>query len=283
MTAPSVPATRSAACCGWGYSVTKPSPGRGSREARKNCSPSASVTRTSGCGRLWVAANSSISATSVRAQVVLGGQRLGRDPGGRRSGRARSVMRRGCGRAPRRRGRCGRSVGRVRLLPARSRYAGTSAAVTTPCCAVISSTIGQISAILLGRSTKTRVGRNVACEGAEAVAEGPLVAGEPPLAAQGGDSCGARLSQAPRQGGVDGAAVGTRGLAGVDAQRHPDRGFALAGVGDQRQRLKEVAVVLDDGDPLQVGHRPGEHVGQGLQHPPQDVRRARRRSSPRAR
>ena len=32
--------------------------------------------------------------------------------------------------------------------------------------------------------------------------------------------------------------------------------------------------MLDDGDPLEVGHRPGEHVGQGLQHPPQDVRRA---------
>ena len=119
MTAPSVPATRSAACCGWGWSVTKPSPGRGSREARKNCSPSASVTRTSGCGRSWVAANSSISATSVRAQVssaVSGSDGIRGPP----SGPARSVMRRGCGRARRRRRRCGRSGGRVRLpRPAR--------------------------------------------------------------------------------------------------------------------------------------------------------------------
>jgi hypothetical protein len=31
---------------------------------------------------------------------------------------------------------------------------------------------------------------------------------------------------------------------------------------------------LHDGDPLEVGHRPGEHIGQGLQHPTQDVRRS---------
>ena len=102
--------------------------------------------------------------------------------------------------------------------------------MTTPCCAVISSTIGQISAILLGAVDEHGVGRNVACEGAEAVAEGPLVAGEAPLAAQGGDAGGAGLSQAPRQGGVDRAAVGLRGLARVDAQRDPDRRVAVAGV-----------------------------------------------------
>jgi hypothetical protein len=32
--------------------------------------------------------------------------------------------------------------------------------------------------------------------------------------------------------------------------------------------------MLDDGDPLQVGHWAREHVGQGFQHPPQDMRRA---------
>jgi hypothetical protein len=69
---------------------------------------------------------------------------------------------------------------------------------------------------LAGAVDEDAVGRNVACEGAEAVAEGALVAGEPPLPTQGGDPRRARLSQAPRKDGVDGAAVGLRGLAGVD-------------------------------------------------------------------
>ena len=38
-------------------------------------------------------------------------------------------------------------------------------------------------------------------------------------------------------------------------------------------RLEEVAVVLYDGDSLEIGYRPGEHVRQGFQHSPQDVRR----------